>query len=56
MAQPTKAFVLTDLIVEFLKERSIQEDRPTSYIVRRIIEGEMKLYPEWRERLREKQD
>jgi len=41
MTQPTKAFVLTDEIVKFLKERAAEEDRSVSWIVRSILEREM---------------
>jgi hypothetical protein len=41
MTQPTKAFVLTNEIVEFLEERAAAEDRSVSWIVRQILEKEM---------------
>ena len=41
MMQPTGAFVLTEEIVEFLKELAAKEDRSVSWIVRQILEREM---------------
>lgn len=41
MTQPTGAFVLTEKIMEFLKQRAAEEDRSVSWIVRQIFEQEM---------------
>lgn len=38
----TKAYVVTEEQVAFLEELSAREDRSVSWIVRRIIEDEMK--------------